>query len=566
MREPPRDPRGGRQRARQARQDDGLPQRPRRLRGDERGLRAPRRRPAAGALHGRGRGAPVRRARRDRGDRAPSRSSRTVGQRAEWRRCGSSVADYVRSLGLDAYVVGGAVRDELLGLPHEDTDFVVPGRRPRRAARRARAARPGRGSRRRRAARRRPALPARPRRRARSRRPGSSSRRRASSARPGPGRHDFEIVADASISLAEDMAPPRLHRQRDRAALETGELLDPLDGRGDLARRVLRTTSPTSFRDDPLRIVRGLRFVSAARLRARRGHAARRCANGRRRSPTSPASGSAAASRPTGWASSRSSCSARSRRGRCGSRATPACSSRSCRSSSPRSASTRRAATTSCRSTSTIFAVVQAAADAGAPLRVRLAALFHDLGKPESAGAATTGACTSTRTRRSASARTRTSAPSSRPRRSGGCATRPRCAAACAGSCAAHVPACRAERRPRARAAVPRPARRGGSRSTCSRTRRPTCEGKGTRAARTRRARAPRPLPRRSSSAEREQPAPRSRDLAVDGDDLIALGYRAGPGARRDARAAAARGRRRPGAEHARVAAGRAERCCAAAS
>ena len=31
------------------------------------------------------------------------------------------------------------------------------------------------------------------------------------------------------------------------------------------------------------------------------------------------------------------------------------------------------------------FEVVQAAADAGAPLRVRLAALLHDLGKPESA-------------------------------------------------------------------------------------------------------------------------------------------------------------------------------------
>ena len=44
--------------------------------------------------------------------------------------------------------------------------------------------------------------------------------------------------------------------------LETGEILDPLGGREDLERRVLRTTSPTSFRDDPLRIVRGLRFVS----------------------------------------------------------------------------------------------------------------------------------------------------------------------------------------------------------------------------------------------------------------------------------------------------------------
>jgi tryptophan synthase alpha chain len=38
-----------------------------------------------------------------------------------------SVADYVRSLGLDAWMVGGAVRDGLLGKPIRDTDFVVPG-------------------------------------------------------------------------------------------------------------------------------------------------------------------------------------------------------------------------------------------------------------------------------------------------------------------------------------------------------------------------------------------------------------------------------------------------------
>ena len=37
------------------------------------------------------------------------------------------------------------------------------------------------------------------------------------------------------------------------------------------------------------------------------------------------------------------------------------------------------------------FAVVQAAADAGAPLRVRLAALFHDLGKPHVAWRGTDG-------------------------------------------------------------------------------------------------------------------------------------------------------------------------------
>src|SRR5258706_11885877 len=36
------------------------------------------------------------------------------------------VEDYVGSLGLDAYVVGGAVRDELLGSDAKDADFLVP--------------------------------------------------------------------------------------------------------------------------------------------------------------------------------------------------------------------------------------------------------------------------------------------------------------------------------------------------------------------------------------------------------------------------------------------------------
>ena len=78
----------------------------------------------------------------------------------------------------------------------------------------------------------------------------------------GPGRHDFEIVADGAISLEQDMERRDFTINAIARRLETGELLDPLGGRADLARRVLRTTSPTSFRDDPLRIVRGLRFVA----------------------------------------------------------------------------------------------------------------------------------------------------------------------------------------------------------------------------------------------------------------------------------------------------------------
>src|SRR5215216_2053391 len=38
-----------------------------------------------------------------------------------------AIEDYVRALDLDAYLVGGGVRDELLGLDSKDADFLVPG-------------------------------------------------------------------------------------------------------------------------------------------------------------------------------------------------------------------------------------------------------------------------------------------------------------------------------------------------------------------------------------------------------------------------------------------------------
>ena len=171
------------------------------------------------------------------------------------------IEDYVRSLGLDAYLVGGAVRDELLGGEANDADFVVPGVDtaglrelltphgsvddllvsdrlvglrfyPRDRDVRA-------------------LVPA-----------GielAPPRREVST---GPGRHDFEIVADASLPVEEDMKRRDFTINAIARRLQTGEYVDPTGGRGDLEQRILRTVSSQSFREDPLRIVRGLRFVS----------------------------------------------------------------------------------------------------------------------------------------------------------------------------------------------------------------------------------------------------------------------------------------------------------------
>jgi tRNA nucleotidyltransferase (CCA-adding enzyme) len=172
-----------------------------------------------------------------------------------------SVSEYVHSLGLDAYLVGGGVRDRLLGRPSRDEDFVVPGLGHDELAE---ALRPHGRVEDLEVAGRVVGVRLHPRdQAARALAPGgiefAPPRRERST---GPGRHDFEIVADASISLEEDMRRRDFTINAIAQRVSTGELVDPLGGEGDLRRGVLRTVSGQSFREDPLRLVRALRFVS----------------------------------------------------------------------------------------------------------------------------------------------------------------------------------------------------------------------------------------------------------------------------------------------------------------
>src|SRR5205809_5056630 len=173
----------------------------------------------------------------------------------------SRIEDYVRALDLDAYLVGGAVRDELLGQDSKDADFLVPGvdiaglrERLRPHGRVEDLVVAGRAV----------GLRLFPHdRELRALQPAgiefAPPRRELST---GPGRHDFDIVIDANASVEEDLARRDFTVNAIARRLAGNELVDPFDGRGDLARRTLRTVSPTGFAEDPLRLVRGLRFVS----------------------------------------------------------------------------------------------------------------------------------------------------------------------------------------------------------------------------------------------------------------------------------------------------------------
>jgi hypothetical protein len=87
--------------------------------------------------------------------------------------------------------------------------------------------------------------------------------------KPGENRHRaFDIVVDPSITLEED-AKRRdftfnaLYKPLPNRPDDLLDIIDPT-GRGlyDLQHRIVSTTHATSFRDDPLRTLRALRFVS----------------------------------------------------------------------------------------------------------------------------------------------------------------------------------------------------------------------------------------------------------------------------------------------------------------
>jgi tRNA nucleotidyltransferase (CCA-adding enzyme) len=80
----------------------------------------------------------------------------------------------------------------------------------------------------------------------------------------GRGHRAFEVTGDPAMSIEE--AARRRDFTINAIAWDplTGEYLDPFDGRGDIARRLLRVVDAKTFGDDSLRVLRGIQF--AARL------------------------------------------------------------------------------------------------------------------------------------------------------------------------------------------------------------------------------------------------------------------------------------------------------------
>jgi len=146
---------------------------------------------------------------------------------------------------MQTYLVGGAVRDELLGLAVKDRDWVVVGATPEDMLKQG------------------------------FTQVGADfpvflhpdTREEYALARTerkqGHGYHGFSVYSAPDVTLEQDLQRRDLTINA-MARSDQGELIDPFNGRKDIERRSLRHVSE-AFTEDPLRILRTARF--AARFR-----------------------------------------------------------------------------------------------------------------------------------------------------------------------------------------------------------------------------------------------------------------------------------------------------------
>jgi tRNA nucleotidyltransferase (CCA-adding enzyme) len=141
------------------------------------------------------------------------------------------------------YLVGGAVRDELLGLPVRERDWVVVGARPEDLRARGYKA-VGKDF---------PVFlhP----------QTGEEYALARTERKTGPGYRGFETLFAPDVTLEQDLERRDLTINAIAKDSDSGALIDPFGGQRDLRERVLRHVSP-AFVEDPVRVLRVARFAA----------------------------------------------------------------------------------------------------------------------------------------------------------------------------------------------------------------------------------------------------------------------------------------------------------------
>lgn len=153
------------------------------------------------------------------------------------------IATKIKNLGGSLYLVGGAVRNELLGLPSDDSDFCVVGLSSEEFL----------------------SLFSEAKLIGKSFKVFLLEHQEFALARrevkTGVGHKSFTIETGKNITIEEDLARRDLTVNAIAKNVLTHELIDPFNGQKDIQSRILRATT-NAFIEDPLRVYRTARFAA----------------------------------------------------------------------------------------------------------------------------------------------------------------------------------------------------------------------------------------------------------------------------------------------------------------
>ncbi len=78
----------------------------------------------------------------------------------------------------------------------------------------------------------------------------------------GTGHRDFEVEFDHNLKAEDDLGRRDFTINAIARNVATGEIVDPFGGRQDIQKRLIRITFPSSFVEDPLRMLRAVQFAA----------------------------------------------------------------------------------------------------------------------------------------------------------------------------------------------------------------------------------------------------------------------------------------------------------------
>src|SRR5574343_162633 len=146
-----------------------------------------------------------------------------------------------REVYMKIYITGGYVRDQIIGVPSKDIDYVVVGATPAEMVADG-YIQVGADF---------PVFI----------KDGEEYALARTERKSGNGYHGFDVLFDQTITLEEDLIRRDFTMNSMAIDPDTQEIIDPYHGREDIANKLIRHTSD-AFGDDPVRILRACRFAA----------------------------------------------------------------------------------------------------------------------------------------------------------------------------------------------------------------------------------------------------------------------------------------------------------------